>query len=247
MTCILTSACGVAERRGNEPTVHHLVDEKNRVYAISDGVTTYAGAEVASRMVIEQVSSLGYLPQGDDAVRRWLVNGFRSACTVIRDAGKATHRLRDMTATLTLLHIDPEDQWYILHAGDSRAYLLEGERVQQLTHDHNLAFEMFNAGSISKEELRTHPKARILTRSISASRSFVVPDQMNGRLQPGQIVVLCSSAVTKILDDDEMEEILRSETDPEILATALLEAADTKSPQAGDMTVLVVRFDTAAA
>ncbi len=241
MALALKRAHGVFTQHRSNATVAHLVDPTRGLYAVSDGVKTTGGADTACRLVIEQMSeNLLKVPPESEAVRRWLTNAFRATCAGVREAGHATHKLRDMSATLTMLHTGDEGRWHILHAGDSRAYVLQDGFFRQITKDHNLAFDDYLAGKISKETLRTHPRARILTRSISAARSFVVPEQEGGPLKSGQLFVLCSAGVARVLDDDDLEDILITETEPDVLAEALVEAAETRGTEE-DITVLVVQ------
>ena len=78
-----------------------------------------------------------------------------------------------MGTTCTLVVIK-DDHLYYAHVGDSRAYLLRDRKLEQVTDDHSWVEDMVRAGSLSKEEARTHPNRNVITRAIGLDVSVVV-------------------------------------------------------------------------
>jgi serine/threonine-protein phosphatase Stp1 len=115
-----------------------------------------------------------------------------------------------------------------LWAGDSRAYLLRGWRLRQLTRDHSLVQELFDAGSISAAEAEHHPAANVITRAVGAEGLEV--EKVTDRLYRGDRFLLCSDGVFKSLPEHILAEVLA--TDHDDTAERLLAAALDR--QAGD-------------
>jgi protein phosphatase len=126
-----------------------------------------------------------------------------------------------MAATLTLLSI-LEGEFHIAHVGDSRAYLFREGRLQQITHDHSVAFEQYWVGAITKEDIRNHPNQNLLTRTLGGG-DLVTPDFWEGRLEPGDRFLLCSDGLTKELSDSEISLILVQRSTPDLTCQKLLE------------------------
>jgi protein phosphatase len=213
-----------------------LADDARRLYVVSDGVGRYEGAATASRLVVESVAAhLGGPPDAD--ARRWLLGAARKAASALVAAAKRDRALRSMSATLTFLQ-EIEHEAHILHVGDSRAYLWRGGRLEQLTRDHSVAFEQLEIGAITKDELRTHPNQRLLTRTLRASSALVIPELSVVPILPGDVFLLCSDGLTKELTDEQVA-TTASRTDPALLARALVDRANEAGGR-DNVTVVVV-------
>ena len=92
--------------------------------------------------------------------------------------------------------------------GDSRGYLLREGELRQLTTDHTLAQLLFDRGEISQEELRRHPERNKLTRAVGVAQT-VEADYTSCRLEPGDILLLCSDGLYNMLDPVTLRECLR--------------------------------------
>jgi serine/threonine protein phosphatase PrpC len=130
-----------------------------------------------------------------------------------------------MASTLTALQL-VADGWWIVHVGDTRAYVLRDGQLEQLTRDHSVGWEQFEAGAITKEQLRTHPNQNLLTRTVIARRDGVVPDVRAGDVRAGDRFLLCSDGLLKVLDEGRIAETLGQGEDPAAIAQALVERAD---------------------
>ncbi len=214
-------------------------DDAAGVYIVSDGVGRYAGAATASRLVVEHTASILRLPPPPVAERTtWLGRAAKTAAKALVAEGARTREHEDMCATLTALRIIEHDA-HLLHVGDCRGYLLRERRLEQLTRDHSVAFEQFEAGAITKDELRTHPNQKMLTRTLRASSSLVIPEIVTVSLRAGDRLLLCTDGLTKELDDAAVEMLLASAGEPEAAARVLADAAHEKGAD-DDVTIVVV-------
>jgi serine/threonine protein phosphatase Stp1 len=95
-----------------------------------------------------------------------------------------------------------------LWAGDSRAYLLRGGRLSQVSHDHSLVQELVDAGAISPKEALTHPRANVITRAVGADFATLELDKITDRLRQGDRFLLCSDGVSKSVPESEIADLL---------------------------------------
>ena len=116
--------------------------------------------------------------------------------------------------------------------GDSRGYLLRkaDEKIIQITTDHNVAAEMVQAGTLTKEEARYHHKACQITRFMGMEAP-AVPDVFIEEVCEGDRILLCSDGLYGMVDDDEITKIMRSSEDPKVVCERLVEKANYEGGQ----------------
>lgn len=204
-----------------------LANDERGLYVVSDGVGMYRGAAVASRCVVETVSEqLRSEPSKRPEERRqWLLGAVKKAAAALAARSKADKSLTNMSATLTLLQVIA-DEALLVHIGDSRAYLYRDGRLSQLTRDHSLAFEQYEAGAITKDALRTHPNQKLLTRTLRASSTIVLPEFAARPILPGDRYLLCTDGLTKELTDELVAQVIATATSLSETCGALVERAN---------------------
>lgn len=100
------------------------------------------------------------------------------------------------------------DILYVAHVGDSRAYLFRNGQRDRITTDHTLAQFKYNAGQISLQQLETDPDRNVLTRSMGSAPKVEV-DLNYRRLQPGDVVLLCSDGLTDVVGEAEIAQMVQ--------------------------------------
>lgn len=114
---------------------------------------------------------------------------------------------------------------YVANIGDSRLYLIN-DKVSQITEDHSLVEAMVKTGEIEKKDARFHPNKNIITRALGTNRA-VTADFFEVLLEDHDIVLLCSDGLTNMLEDEEINEIVKSYSDDiEKAAKMLVEKAN---------------------
>ena len=96
---------------------------------------------------------------------------------------------------------------YLCHAGDSRAYLFRDEHLVQLTHDHSYVQELVDCGTITVEEAEHHPQKNIITRALGVDYRLE-PECTVARVQPGDVLLLCSDGLTNAIPRAELEQLM---------------------------------------
>ena len=102
---------------------------------------------------------------------------------------------------------------YVANVGDSRLYVV-GEQIQQITKDHSLVQEMVRMGELDAEQARKHPKKNIITRALGAEKTVDI-DFFDLKLEPRDVVLMCSDGLSNMVEDSQMLEII-SDTDTDL-------------------------------
>ncbi|HEV8678237.1 MAG TPA: protein phosphatase 2C domain-containing protein [Stellaceae bacterium] len=179
------------------------------VWAVADGAGGHQAGEVAARIVAE---ALAEVPKGLAAAE--LLAEVRLRILHAHDSIRAEAARRGggaILATTIVALLAHRDHYACLWAGDSRAYLLRGGRLSQVTHDHSLVQELVDAGAITPEEALTHPRGNVITRAVGADFSVLELDKVTDRLRRGDRFLLCSDGVSKIVPETEIARLLAAD------------------------------------
>jgi protein phosphatase len=98
------------------------------------------------------------------------------------------------------------------HVGDSRAYLVRGEQMEQLTDDHSLVNELLKSGRLSEEEAQVHPQRSVITRAVGTDPDVDV-DGFTIEAEEGDVFLLCSDGLTDMVEDEEILELVHAHRD----------------------------------
>ncbi len=200
---------------------------------VADGMGGMAAGEVASRLAITTALKLvNHSPKWGFKINkkeaRELFDRVRHHVQAIDETitrrSEADHRLFGMGTTLTVAYSVGIDL-FIVHLGDSRAYLFRKGELKVLTKDHTVAQAMADAGYIAPEEVRQHRKRHVLTNFLGGHHGKVKGDVRWLRLADGDRLLLCSDGLTDMVDDDSIAEILQKHEKPSDAAQTLLEQA----------------------
>ena len=187
------------------------------LFAVADGMGGHRAGEVASAGAIRTLQK----EAGHDTDS--LVAAVQSANRVVHAEAAANPDLSGMGTTITAM-MTTNDSAQIVHVGDSRAYLLREGRLRRLTQDHTVVDRLAREGKIPPEEVDRHPQRSVLERALGVGPEVDVDVQLLD-VRPGDRLLLCTDGLTSMLDDDEIREILLTESDPETAAQALIDAA----------------------
>jgi len=208
------------------------VDNRSGLWAVADGMGGHAGGDIASALVIETLaklaSSLACTSAATEEERSAaLTTMVQQAHHAILAYGEAHPEYRNMGTTLVAAHASSEipSQLLIANVGDSRAYLVRERSITQLTRDHTLVEDYIRLGYLTPEQAATHPERHVLTRAMGLGPSVTV-DLFPTALQHGDMVILCSDGLTKMLTEQQILEIALSSRDtPATLPLELIQAA----------------------
>ncbi len=189
------------------------------LFVVCDGMGGHEAGEVASEMAIRTMENLA------DSIKdsQSMISAVEAANLNVIKAPRQGIGREGMGTTMTAAKVTGE-RVMIAQVGDSRAYLLHNGRIQQLTRDHSLMADLIESGQITEAEARFHPNRSVITRAIG-SDPYMQPDIYELNLSSGDRLLLCSDGLNAMLDDYQIEEILRDVTDPQTCADMLVSAA----------------------
>lgn len=216
-------------REGNEDS--YLVVEP--LYAVADGMGGHRGGEVASSLALETVQGMFERREGS------LAEQVAEANRAVFDRSRSDRKVSGMGTTLTAAQVDG-NRVHLVHVGDSRAYLLRGGELTQITEDHTLVHRMVVEGEISEEEAETHPQRSILTRALGVDQDIQV-DEGDLEVAPGDRLLLCTDGLTGMVPEGQIREILLETPDPQEAVDKLVKVAN-RAGGIDNITALILDF-----
>ena len=195
----------------------HLVDDEIGLYLVADGMGGHAGGAHASQLCVDVVrrvvrrglDSLGTVSADarNAAIAEMLCAAASEASARIFDQAAADQRLQGMGTTLTGLFVYGE-RGYVVHVGDSRAFLLRAGTCRQLTNDHSWLNEQVQAGLLTEEEAAASDLKHIITRSVGFER-HVEADVIPLNVSMGDAFLLCSDGMANYVEPEELAKLAR--------------------------------------
>jgi PPM family protein phosphatase len=131
------------------------------------------------------------------------------------------------------------------HVGDSRAYLVRGDSMEQLTDDHSLVNELVKSGKLSEEEAHIHPQRSVITRAVGTDPDVDV-DSFTIEAEEGDVFLLCSDGLTDMVEDVDILEIVdRDRADLDKVVRSLVQFANKEGGE-DNITAVAFRISTDA-
>jgi PPM family protein phosphatase len=243
----------VGRVRTNNEDCFRIV-EPLHLFVLADGMGGEAHGEIASAMAVETVVKHCYEGKANPAAKlygateaAWSDNTKRLCSAVhlanqkILQSAKQHPEQQGMGATLTAAWING-NCLSISHVGDSRAYLLRGGSLQQLTRDHSLVAEQVRHGILSPVEAERSEMQSVLLRALGSEPEIEI-DTEEHALFARDILLLCSDGLTRMVIEPEIAATLQAEQDANRAARKLVELAN-EAGGADNITVIVVRIGT---
>ncbi len=193
------------------------------LFAVADGVGGAQAGEIASRLAAAALEERSPSARGEETLAALL----REANDRIYRRALGDPAAAGMGTVVTALLVDEAaGSIAIGHVGDSRAYLLRGGALEQLTSDHSLVGELVRSGSLSTEDAERHPHRSVITRAVG-TEPHVEVDTLTISPEPGDLFLICSDGLTDIVRDDEIVAlIVAADNDPDNAAESLVAAAN---------------------
>ena len=221
-----------------ETEIPPRTEESGLIMMVADGMGGMAAGEVASQTAISTVMRL------IQRSPKWALNlsetGSREAeihemwergkryleatHEVVRRQAAADPSLRGMGTTLTSAYSVGSDL-FVIHVGDSRAYLIREGRVEKITRDHTMAQSLVDMGLMSEGEASTHHMSHVLTRAVGGPGDELQGDMHAIEVAAGDRLLLCSDGLTKHVDSEEIAEVLSGAESSQRACDRLLELA----------------------
>ncbi|MBO9578710.1 MAG: serine/threonine-protein phosphatase [Microbacteriaceae bacterium] len=227
------------KRKHNEDSILALP----HVYVVADGMGGYEAGDQASAAVVEAFRTIA---QGADLLTlEMLREALELADDGVAAVADGTRRGAGSTvAGAAVIEHAGAPHWVIFNVGDSRVYRHAGTALQQVTIDHSLGQELYDAGRITAAELAVFPERNVITRAIGAvdaeADSWLMP------VRNGERLLLCSDGLSSEVPDELIRQTLGQGGDPLRIANALVALAK-RSGGRDNISVIVVEVQRGAA
>jgi serine/threonine protein phosphatase PrpC len=193
-----------------EPDEEPLLAARGSVYLVCDGMGGHNAGQIASELAAKQFLHAYYHLGGtaQEAARHAILQAHHYIAEM---ASKVPSRY-GMGTTLTAL-ILKQDEGILAHVGDSRCYRLREGAFEQLSRDHTLVAHLAAQGILTPEQAKYHPQRNVIRQAVGVADPSepLEPDIETFALQAGDLYLLCSDGLTDMVDDAEIEAILREE------------------------------------
>ncbi len=210
-------------RDHNEDSYSLLTLEDKSLFVVADGMGGHDNGEVASRTAADTVCRVVQQEhKRNDDLLPLVERAIREANKEVRQQG--LQRGSDMGTTLTVALVS-NNAAYIANVGDSRVYWMENGSISQVTTDHSLVAKLVDAGKLTKEEARVHPRANLLYRTIGMDASVKV-DTFRVDLKKGGTLLLCTDGLWGEVPDEDIRRICDETQDARGAVEKLMKTAN---------------------
>jgi protein phosphatase len=219
---------------------------RGNLFIVADGMGGHNAGEQASALAVVTIEDFllntlrwFFTLQGDNLLTEFQ-NALRAADERVFDESRRRPEMRGMGTTLTFGYA-VADTLYVVHAGDSRLYVLRDGTLFQITTDHTLVGELLRQHVIDEKAASTHPMRNVITNTIGGDRQGVHPEVNKITLKPYDCVLLCSDGLTEMVAEAEITQVLSTIADPQACCAQLIGRANQAGGQ-DNITAVVARF-----
>jgi protein phosphatase len=213
------------------------------ILGVCDGMGGAAAGEVASQLAVdiifEKMSGAGVPPNRDEFARR-LVMAVEAAGLRIFTEAKVDRARRGMGTTATVAGLI-DDHLFLAQVGDSRGYVLRGERLVQVTRDQSLVNQLIEAGQLTEAEAETFEHNNIILQALGTADNVQV-DLTYAVMRRGDTLLLCSDGLSGMVRFDDIRDVLLRVSDPLEACRILTDRANAAGGH-DNITVIVAQFD----
>lgn len=194
-------------RPNNEDTF--VVNYKANYCLVADGMGGAAAGETASQIFAQTADEIfvDAAPGTEQDVLACVQSTFRHANDRILSHVAEHPEHQGMGCTAELLAFTTSG-FVIGHMGDSRTYRFREGVLKQLTKDHSLVQDQIDQGLITEEQARTHSMRNVILRAVGVRPSPAL-DTLRGPVYQGDIFLLCSDGLTDLVEDSQINEVLK--------------------------------------
>ncbi len=177
---------------------------------VCDGMGGAAGGNIASALAVKVISdkiNASYREKMRDmSIKNMLDSALTAANIEVYDMADAKPELHGMGTTVVCA-IVRDNQAFIAHAGDSRAYVLSDGNINQITTDHSMVQDLLSRGKITNEQAANHPNKNIITRAVGVDKSIEIDfDQID--LDDNSTLLLCTDGLSNYVTNEEIVNLM---------------------------------------
>lgn len=168
------------------------------LWAVADGMGGHECGEVASALALDTLRQCVVAGSGLESS---IHAAHQAILVAVQEEGG--RRMGSTVVAVRFVDADYEVAWI----GDSRAYRISLDGIERLTRDHSWVQAMIDAGELSLDEARQHPRRNIVTQCLGQGEQELEVGRVQGSLAPGELLLLCSDGLTGELTDEQIQEV----------------------------------------
>lgn len=220
---------------------------QGQLLLVADGMGGHAAGEKASTLAVDYLirrllNSVHWFFQVEHDCEDDFIDSLKGLlqdahARILKEAARH-HEQQGMGTTLTMAHL-VWPRMYVVHAGDSRCYLIRKGEVEQLTTDHTLARQLVEAGGLKPEDEAKSRWSNVLWNVLGGSADGeLMAEVRTADLQEGDTIVLCSDGLHRYLDEKKLAKVVAKESNPAAICKRLIKIAN-KAGGEDNITVIV--------
>ena len=212
-------------RENNEDAIEAKQFPDMTVCIVADGMGGQAAGEIASKRAIEVIprelrKNIGTGPTPDH-VKTTVRKAIVQANEEIMSMGALDRDLRNMGTTIVMALWRKGPEMFVANVGDSRAYLIRDEKIEQLTIDHSLAQALVDNKTISAAEAREHRFRNVLWKYLGSKEVGEGPEVKIVPIKAGVRFLLCTDGLCGAVQDDKILEYMLTQPEAQACADGL--------------------------
>jgi protein phosphatase len=215
------------------------------LFIVADGMGGHHDGEKASAITTRIVAMyllnnlyMALLNQNmDDPERPTITDILRDA---VQHANEAVTEEIPEGGTTATVAVVLGDLAYVAHVGDSRAYLIADDGIEQITRDHSLVQRLIELDQLTPEEAAEYPQRNVLYRAIGQNDNLDV-DVITRRLSPRSRLLLCSDGLWNLVPEDTIRSEISAHPNPQEACSLLVRMANDRGGH-DNITVILVQI-----
>lgn len=229
-----------SKRTMNQDSVYcneNSVGSFQNLFIVADGMGGHKAGDYASRLCVEKIV---YVVEQSKSITpvTILEEAVTEANKGVLEEAKANAEYEGMGTTMVACTLQ-KDTLYIANIGDSRLYIINDD-IKQITKDHSWVEEMVKKGELTESQARIHPQKNIITRALGIDE-VVHADYFEIDVKPDDKILMCSDGLTNMVEDEDIEYIIRHSSSIEKAVENLVEKANENGGK-DNITVILVQI-----
>ncbi len=208
----------VVQTKQMKSFMYQIVNQKNPIFAVADGMGGHDKGEIASYTVLESLNNFKHNIQSSKDIKNEIIR----AKSFLNEKANSMNSPGLGTTLCGIYFLNKKALVY--NVGDSRAYLLSSTKLDRITEDHSEVFELFKKNNITEEELRVHKRKNILTSAIVGDltdrKPLIYEKELN--LSIGSTFLLCTDGLWEGIPQNMFNQFLEKDSSEEAFCTQLI-------------------------
>lgn len=226
------------KRKINQDNYGEITKGWGSLFVISDGFGHEKGGLFASRYTVDTlVDEYSHVAPKD--IEKFFINTYKQINKYVYFTKVSKYNKSMMGCTSVALAIS-KNTAHIAHIGDSRAYLIRNNELNQLTKDHSYIQNLIDEGDVSLVEAKLHPKRHVLSRALG-SKKRIIPDYKSIEILPDDRFILCSDGVWGFIEKESFKRII-NDNEPKKAVMSVIENIKNNSGL-DNITLQVLHFE----